>query len=168
MKEFEVNVYITVKLKGLRSEFGYYACTLEYMRKDGQAVTKQRFGREKNATKNMLEALALYRALNILEKPCRVNVYANSGYLAGAVNSKWLESWEKAEWKNTHGQPVKNADIWMEISKCMKQHHVQMFSRKSHKYTGNQEKEIRACIQAEERRDREEEAFLGSLYGMNA
>ena len=32
MKEFEVNVYITVELKGLRSEFGYYACTLEYMK----------------------------------------------------------------------------------------------------------------------------------------
>ena len=38
MKEFEVNVYITVELKGLRSEFGYYACTLEYMKKDGQAA----------------------------------------------------------------------------------------------------------------------------------
>lgn len=168
MKEFEINVYITVKLKGLRSEFGYYACNLEYMRKDGQPVMKQRFGREKNATRNMLESLALYRALNMLEKPCRVNVYADSGYLAGAVNNKWLESWEKADWKNAHGQPVKNADIWMEVSKCMKQHSVQVFSRKKHKYTENQEKEIRVCIQNEERRDREEEAFSSPLCGMNA
>ncbi|GFI29414.1 ribonuclease H [Lachnospiraceae bacterium] len=166
MKEFEVNVYITVELKGLRSEFGYYACTLEYMKKDGQAAMKEMSGREKNATRNMLESLALYRALNMLEKPCSVNVFADSGYLAGAVNSKWLENWEKADWKNAHGKPVKNADIWLEVSKCMKPHHVQVLSRKQHKYTGNQEKEIRARIQAEERRDREEEGFLNSLYGL--
>ena len=132
----------------------------------GQAAMKEMSGREKNATRNMLESLALYRALNMLEKPCSVNVFADSGYLAGAVNSKWLENWEKADWKNAHGKPVKNADIWLEVSKCMKQHHVQVLSRKQHKYTGNQEKEIRARIQAEERRDREEEGFLNSLYGL--
>ncbi len=168
MKEFEVNIYITVKLKGLRSEFGYYACTLEYMKRDGQAAVKDRYGREKNATKNMLESLALYRALNMLEKPCRVNVYADSGYLIGVVNSKWMKRWEKAGWKNVHGQPVKNADIWLEVSKCMKQHYVQVFSCKRHKYTENQEREIRACIQTEEKRDRDEETFLGSLYEINA
>lgn len=77
---------------------------------------------EQNTTNNRMELMAVISALKYFEtnKTSNINykieIYTDSQYIENAINKGWLKNWQNSGWKNSTKQPVKNQDLWKELS----------------------------------------------------
>jgi ribonuclease HI len=96
---------------------GGYAAVLVFAPERTQVVS----GNWPLATSNAMELWAVVAGLRVLRQPFQVTVYTGSRYvLEGA--GKWLTSWERRHWQTRDGQPIKNQELWMELSHLMGDH----------------------------------------------
>src|SRR5437762_8330632 len=59
-------------------------------------------------TNNRMELMAVIKGLEALKVDgCNVIITSDSEYVVNAVEKKWLQNWEKKDWKK-----VKNPDLW--------------------------------------------------------
>ncbi|NLZ71921.1 MAG: ribonuclease HI [Clostridiaceae bacterium] len=93
---------------------------------------KEISGFEKDTTNNRMELTAALEALKALKKPCQINFYSDSAYLIKAFNEKWLENWQKNNWKNSAKQPVSNSDLWKQFIPLIEKHQIDWFWVKGH------------------------------------
>lgn len=136
---FEVDIYISV-MGSIRPSIGYWSYALEAK---GSTKTREGFGEETMATRNILNLMALFRALERMTKPSRITVHTDSAYLAGNINDDRLELWAHNDWKNARGQPVKNAEIWKEIWQQSMEHELTVELAESHSYKSWQKSEMK-------------------------
>lgn len=139
---FEVNIYISTRIKGVRATTGYWAYVLETVL-NGETKTVEGIGEETQATNNILNLMALYRAMERMKKPSSIKVYADCGYLAGPINNNWLDAWEHNGWKNAKDTPVKNADIWGAIWQQSMEHDVYVEVVETHPYKSWQQEQLK-------------------------
>ncbi len=59
-------------------------------------------------------------ALKRMCLPSLITIHTDSHYLA---NNR-LTEWEKAEWKRTNGEDLRNADLWKELRDLLKPHAI--------------------------------------------
>lgn len=83
-------------------------------------------GNEIETTNNRMELKAVIEAFKkILEKSKRpencFEIFSDSAYVVNAINSYWIESWKKNNWKTTKGEDVKNKDLWEELVRLRKE-----------------------------------------------
>lgn len=83
-------------------------------------------GGYKDTTNNRMELLALIRALEHLDRPCRVEAYTDSRYLHDALNKGWLKRWSRNGWRTASKKPVKNQDLWHRLLKELQRHRVSL------------------------------------------
>lgn len=91
---------------------GWGICVLQ----DGKVI-KEFNGTRKDSTNNQMELAAIYKALEFLwlaGKPLAV-IYTDSEYSKKAL-TVWYKKWEANGWKNSKGEPVKNATL---IKNCL-------------------------------------------------
>ncbi|OAQ20507.1 deoxyribose-phosphate aldolase [Thermosulfurimonas dismutans] len=81
-------------------------------------------GGEAETTNNRMEIRAAVEALKALKKPSRVKMYTDSKYLLSGATD-WLPRWEKRGFRTADGKPVKNRDLWEELSRLLKIHEVE-------------------------------------------
>ncbi|MDV3429387.1 MAG: ribonuclease HI [Bacillota bacterium] len=86
----------------------------------------------KNTTNNKMELMAVIKALSLLKEPCSVYLYSDSAYVVNAVNSNWIEGWQKNNWKNSKKEPVKNKELWEDLIKFLSVHRVTFIKVKGH------------------------------------
>lgn len=139
---YEVNIYISTMAKGVRAATGYWSYVLETVW-NGETKTVEDVRSETMATTNILNLMALYRALERMKKPSQIKVYTDRGYLAGPINNNWLDAWEHNDWKNAKGEPVKNADIWKAIWQQSMEHEVSVEVVESHPYKSWQQEQLK-------------------------
>lgn len=72
---------------------------------------KEIYGSEAHTTNNRMELLAAIRALETLNKPCRVELYTDSVYVRSGITT-WIHNWMKNNWLGSNKEIVKNADLW--------------------------------------------------------
>lgn len=89
---------------------------------DWNGQEKTLVGGHSHTTNNRMELLAVIRALETLNRPCVVNIYTDSQYVLNAIEKGWLEGWKKKGWKTAAKKPVKNQDLWTQLSKLLEQH----------------------------------------------
>ncbi len=87
---------------------------------------------EASTTNNRMELTAAIEALKALKEPCTVTLTSDSKYLTDAINLGWLSSWEKNGFKTAAKKPVKNPDLWQELSALLKKHEVTFIWVKGH------------------------------------
>lgn len=76
------------------------------------------------ATNNVMELWAVIAGLRALRRVSHVTVYTTSKYvLDGATH--WLASWERNNWRTQEGKPVKNPEVWAELSRVLGDHDVE-------------------------------------------
>lgn len=79
-------------------------------------------GHDSQTTNNQMELCAVVNALDkilhIKSKNVEYEIYSDSAYVINGIGS-WLESWKKQAWKNTKGDPVKNAELWQKCDKLL-------------------------------------------------
>lgn len=85
---------------------------------------KEMFGGEANTTNNRMELRAVIEALGALKRPCEVVLHTDSQYVQKGI-SEWIHGWKARGWKTAAKEPVKNADLWMELDSARQQHQVE-------------------------------------------
>ena len=95
-------------------------------------ATREIFGSSKNATNNRMELTAAIKALEALKTPCTVDLYTDSAYLQNAFVKKWLDNWQRKDWKSSTGSPVLNRDLWEKLLALTKIHEVKWHWVKGH------------------------------------
>ena len=85
---------------------------------------KELFGGESPPTNNRMELTAAIRALEALNRPCRVRLFSDSRYVLQGI-TEWMPGWKKRGWLNAAKQPVKNADLWVQLEAAAAPHEVE-------------------------------------------
>lgn len=80
-------------------------------------------GAERNTTNNRMELMAAIKALASVQESCRIELYTDSQYVQKGI-TEWLPMWIKRQWKTAAKKPVKNADLWAELSSQTSRHQM--------------------------------------------
>ena len=111
---------------------GGYGAILMFRKNDGQTIEK-RLSRGFNlTTNNRMELLAVVDSLKCLKVPCEIQLYTDSKYVVEAINQKWLENWQKNNWRTSSKKAVKNVDLWQKYLTVSKQHSIEFIWVKGH------------------------------------
>jgi ribonuclease HI len=95
---------------------GGWAAVLLY----GEAV-RELSGRYRDTTNNRMELRAAIEALNILKRPCAVDLYTDSEYLRQGI-TEWVANWQRRGWKTTGKKQVTNQDLWQQLLAAVARH----------------------------------------------
>ena len=79
---------------------------------------KELFGGELGTTNNRMELMAVIQALQALKRPCAATFYLDSQYVLKGI-TEWLPGWKAKGWRTAGRQPVKNADLWMQLDQLV-------------------------------------------------
>jgi ribonuclease HI len=69
----------------------------------------------------MTEAI---RALEALQRRCRVSVYTDSKYLRDGITT-WLVDWKRRDWRTAGRKAVKNQDLWQQLDELATRHDIE-------------------------------------------
>ena len=100
---------------------------------------KRLYGGETETTNNRMELMAAIKALESLNRQCKVKLTTDSQYVQKGI-SEWLENWKKRGWKTAAKKPVKNVDLWQRLDKATEDHDIEWHWVKGH--SGHIENEI--------------------------
>lgn len=75
-------------------------------------------------TNNRMELLSVIQGLQILNRPCDVEIYSDSAYVVNAFIKGWVASWQRNAWRKADNKPVENQDLWIDLLSSLSPHHV--------------------------------------------
>ena len=113
----EINLYIATGARSPGKQRARYLYILELKTARGP-VTLTASG-YLEGTRNHIEAEALKKALERVNKPVSVHLYTGSGYLAAVFEQGWLSGWVEQGWKNRKGKPVSNQEEWRKVAELL-------------------------------------------------
>ena len=99
---------------------------------------RELYGGAQETTNNRMELTAAIRALEALERPCRVVLTTDSEYLRRGL-TEWLPGWKRRGWKTASKKPVLNRDLWQRLDELTAYHQVELRWVRGH--TGHEENE---------------------------
>ena len=124
----------------------------------GYGIVMQKFGTDylkefsegyKKTTNNRMELLAVIVALEKIKKEKQhVHVFTDSKYVSESVEKKWVENWEKKQFKNK-----KNPDLWIRFLKVYRKHKVRFFWVKGHSNNPTNERCDFLAVQARQKKE---------------
>ena len=128
-----VNIYTDGACRGNPDGPGGYGTILEYRDDQGKVHIREASGGYSSTTNNRMELLAVIIGLEMLKKPCLVQVCSDSKYIISAFNEGWIDSWLKNNWKRgKKKEPVKNRDLWERLLTAKEAHQVNFVWVKGH------------------------------------
>ena len=86
--------------------------------------SKEISGFEHDSTNNRMELTAAIKALEALKFPCSIELHTDSQYLQKAFCNKWIENWQKNNWKTKKKTDVANRDLWEILVQLSKTHSI--------------------------------------------
>lgn len=128
----KVMIYTDGSARGNPDGPGGYGTVLQYIDSKGQMHEREYSAGYKKTTNNRMELMAAIVGLEALTRSCQVDLYSDSQYLVKAFNDRWIQNWQKNNWKNSKKEPVKNIDLWKRLLKAMEPHQVQYIWVKGH------------------------------------
>lgn len=84
---------------------------------------KEIYGGVPHTTNNRMELTAAIKALEALKRPTPVQIVTDSQYVRQGIMD-WMPRWKRNGWKTASKQPVKNDDLWRELSNLTQIHKV--------------------------------------------
>jgi ribonuclease HI len=92
---------------------------------------KEICGGEPHTTNNRMELLAVIRALESLNRHCKIRLHTDSQYVQKGI-SEWIHSWKQRGWRTADKKPVKNDDLWRRLDELAAQHDIEWRWVKGH------------------------------------
>ena len=89
-------------------------------------------GGDKATTNNRMELMAAIQALELLKRPCEVELYSDSAYLVHAFTQRWLDKWQRNGWRNSKNEPVENRELWLRLLEMDGIHRISWRKVKGH------------------------------------
>ena len=111
---------------------GGYGTILRFKDKVGVYHEKELTAGYKTTTNNRMELLAVIVGLEALKKPCKVKITSDSKYFIDAFEKKWIDNWQKNNWRTADKKPVKNVELWQRLLVAMKPHEFELVWVKGH------------------------------------
>jgi ribonuclease HI len=109
-------------------------------------------GGEPHTTNNRMELRAAIEALNALKRPCRVELHSDSQYVRDGITN-WIHGWNRNGWRTAAKKPVKNAELWQELTEAARRHQVLWHWVKGHSgHPENDRVDALACAEADKQR----------------
>jgi len=71
-------------------------------------------GSEKNTTNNKMELMATIKALKIVDKNKKIQIFTDSKYVKLGI-TEWIHKWVKNNWQTSKKEDVKNKDLWIQL-----------------------------------------------------
>ena len=113
---------------------------------------RELFGGEAHTTNNRMELTAVIRALEALNRRCRIKLHTDSTYVQQGITG-WIHSWKKRGWKTADRKAVKNADLWMRLDELSRAHEIEWLWVKGHAgHAGNERADALANLGVESAR----------------
>ncbi|PZR35174.1 ribonuclease HI [Caulobacter segnis] len=84
---------------------------------------KEICGGEAGTTNNRMELMAAIQALELLNRPCTVELHTDSQYVMKGIQ-EWIRGWKARGWKTADKSPVKNDDLWKRLDAARSRHDV--------------------------------------------
>ena len=131
-EEMLVKIYTDGAARGNPDGPGGYGSVLEYVDPKGKLHVKELSRGYVRTTNNRMELMAVIAGLEVLNRPCTVEVYSDSQYVVNAFNQHWVDSWIKKGWKRGKNEPVKNIDLWKRLLQAKEPHNVSFYWVKGH------------------------------------
>ena len=131
-EEMLVKIYTDGAARGNPGGPGGYGSVLEYVDPKGKLHVKELSRGYVRTTNNRMELMAVIAGLEVLNRPCTVEVYSDSQYVVNAFNQHWVDSWIKKGWKRGKNEPVKNIDLWKRLLQAKEPHNVSFHWVKGH------------------------------------
>ncbi|HWU22652.1 MAG TPA: ribonuclease HI [Nocardioides sp.] len=97
----------------------------------GEHVKELYGGSPEPTTNNRMELTAPIEALELLTRPCVVQIHTDSTYVRNGI-TQWVAGWKRNGWKTSAKQPVKNEDLWRRLEAACARHEVEWFWVKGH------------------------------------
>jgi len=94
----------------------------------------ERSGAETSTTNNRMEIEGALRGLQILKRPCRVEIVTDSLYLTKGIND-WLPGWRANGYRRREGsrlKPLLNDDLWRAVDALLARHQVRVVHVRGH------------------------------------
>lgn len=114
-----IPVQISTRLEGK-----VYTATLRCVLKGEEHVVQTKGSGEQKDSRQRLELLAVLAGLSRMVKPSEITI-KGSGYIK--TGFQYLNTWQKADWKKSNGNPVANADLWQKVAEAAKIHKITIF-----------------------------------------
>lgn len=130
----EVKIYTYTNIKGPGKRSGAFTYILETETSKGPATLNKTELIE--ASENLAELTALFRALQRLTKSCILTIYTDSQYVAAGYTQKRIENWIKTGWLTAKGTPVANKEEWQKTAELLGRHMVSFVVGEWHSYKG--------------------------------
>ena len=109
-------------------------------------------GGEPATTNNRMELTAAIRALEALNRPCRVELHTDSTYVRDGI-TRWIHRWRANGWRTSDKKPVKNAELWQALIEAVEPHRVEWHWVKAHDgHPENERVDALACAAADAQR----------------
>lgn len=104
-----------------------------------KAHKKEISGAKDNTTNNQMELKAVIESLKILKRTSKIIIYTDSIYVKDGI-TKWIFNWKRNGWKGANKNPIKNMELWQELSDLVINHEIEWRWIKGH--SGNKYNEI--------------------------
>lgn len=119
--KFDVNIYVETTWKGPARRKGVAMWLVEYKRA-GESITRQGMIHLDDGTENQASLMAITAAAKILTKECSIRVFTQCDHILNTVGNFWHIQWQKNDWHNAKGKPVKNAELWQQMLEALGRH----------------------------------------------
>ena len=119
MNELEtiLNIYTDGACKG-NPGIGGWGAILKY----GNTI-KEIKGFSKETTNNIMELTAVIKALESLNRTCKIIITTDSNYVKDGITD-WIKNWKSNGWKTAKKQPVKNKELWVTLDNLVSEHDI--------------------------------------------
>lgn len=84
---------------------------------------KEICGGEPATTNNRMELMGAIQALELLNRPCKIELHTDSQYVMKGIQ-EWIKGWKARGWKTADKSPVKNDDLWKRLDAARERHDV--------------------------------------------
>tara|TARA_Y100001960_G_scaffold210105_1_gene219345 strand:+ start:8113 stop:8556 length:444 start_codon:yes stop_codon:yes gene_type:complete len=88
-------------------------------------------GGDAQTTNNKMEMTAVIKALELLSRPCEIELYTDSQYVMKGA-TEWMHGWKKKNFNRGTAKEVKNIDLWLALDKAMQRHKINWHWVKGH------------------------------------
>lgn len=128
----KVTIYTDGSARGNPDGPGGYGAILHYVDQKGELHESIRSAGYKKTTNNRMELMGVIAGLEALKFPCDVEIVSDSKYVTDAFNQKWIDNWQKNNWKKSDKKPVLNVDLWKRLLAAKATHNVTFTWVKGH------------------------------------
>lgn len=144
--KIEVRIFIESSWRGPSKRDGVAMWLVECM-KSGEPHTRQGFIHLEDGTEAQGCLMAMINAFHILKKPCQASVFTQCEHILNTIQNHWHIQWQKNDWHNAKGKPVKNAELWkMLMEKSLP--HAYAVHRGHHEYSNVMQAEVAKELEA--------------------